>query len=50
VIAEIGDKVTIDFETDYVDVNQESMVMAITHDLNPDRWLSTFDLIPVPNN
>ena len=50
VIAEIGDKVTIDFETDFVDVNQESMVMAITHDLNPDRWLSTIDLIPVPND
>jgi hypothetical protein len=49
VIAEIGDKVTIDFETEFVDVNQESMIMAITHDIDPDRWLSTFDLIPVPN-
>ncbi len=50
VIAEIGDKVTIDFETDFVDVNQESMIMNIRHDLNPDRWLSTIELIPVPNN
>ena len=50
VIAEIGDKVTIDFETDFVDVNQESMIMSIRHDLKPDVWFSTFDLIPVPNN
>lgn len=50
VIAEIGDKVTVDFETEFVNVNQESMIMSIRHDLNPDRWLSTFELIPVPNN
>lgn len=50
VIAEIGDRVTVDFETDFVNVNQESMIMSIRHDLDPNRWLSTFDLIPVPNN
>jgi len=49
VIAEVGDKVTVDFETDFVNVNQESMIMGIRHDLDPNNWFSTIDLIPVPN-
>lgn len=50
VVAEIGDQVTVNFQTPYVDVEQESMVLGIRHSLNPDRWVSEFDLVPVPNN
>lgn len=49
-VAEVGDQVTIDFETDYVNVEQDSMILNISHDINPDRWLSRFELLPVPNN
>lgn len=49
-VAEIGDQITVDFETDYVDVEQDSMILSISHDITPDRWLSRFELLPVPNN
>ena len=49
-VAEVGDQVTVDFETDYVNVEQDSMILSISHDINPDRWLSRFELLPVPNN
>lgn len=49
-VAEVGDKVTIQFETNYVNVEQDSMILSISHNINPDRWLSRFELLPVPNN
>jgi len=50
VLAEVGDQVQVDFETDYINFVQDSMILNINHDINPDRWLSRFELIPVPNN
>ena len=49
VMAEIGDQVTVKFLTDYVDIEQESMIIAISHDIDPRRWVSTIDLVPIPN-
>ena len=48
-MAEIGDQVTVKFLTDYVDIEQESMIIAISHDIDPRRWVSTIDLVPIPN-
>lgn len=50
IVAEIGDEVTVNFETDYVDITQDSMVLGISHDIDVDRWVSTIDLVPIPNN
>jgi hypothetical protein len=50
IVAEIGDAVTVKFLTDYVDIEQESMVLGISHDIDVDRWVSTIDLVPIPNN
>jgi hypothetical protein len=50
VLAEIGDQVEVDFETAEVNFVQDSMILNINHDINPDRWLSRFELMPVPNN
>ena len=50
VLAEIGDAVKVDFDTDLINFNQDSMVLSIDHDIDPDRWLTKINLIPVPNN
>ena len=50
VLAEIGDAVKVDFDTDLINFNQDSMVLSINHDIDPDRWLTKINLIPVPNN
>lgn len=50
IVAEIGDAVTVKFLTDYVDIEQDSMVLGISHDIDVDRWVSTIDLVPIPNN
>lgn len=50
VLAEVGDEVKVDFDTDFVNFEQDSMVMEINHDISPDRWLTKLTLIPVPNN
>ena len=50
VLAEIGDAVKVDFDTDLINFNQDSMVLSISHDIDPDRWLTKINLIPVPNN
>ena len=50
IVAEIGDEVEVDFHTPYVNLNQKSMILGIRHSLNPTQWLSSFDLVPVPNS
>ena len=50
VVAEIGDQVNVNFQTPFVNLDQDSIILGIRHNLNPNRWITTFDLVPVPNN
>jgi hypothetical protein len=50
IVAEVGDQVSVNFQTPYVDLEQDSMILGIRHSINPDRWISEFELVPVPNN
>ena len=50
IVAEVGDQVSVNFQTPYVDLQQDSMILGIRHSINPDRWISEFELVPVPNN
>jgi hypothetical protein len=50
ILAEVGDEVEVNFQTPYVDLNQKSMILGIRHSLNPTQWVSSFELVPVPNS
>jgi hypothetical protein len=50
ILAEVGDEVEVNFQTPFVDLNQKSMILGIRHSLNPTQWVSSFDLVPVPNS